>query len=92
MPSWPMGFSLPFPGLLQEFRQVGNHLQGHDDFVEVVQVIRGQERLSVDVRRVGFLPVRKERIRLLAVITFFLVHVAVHLRRFASGGFATSQE
>ncbi len=47
---------LPFLGQIQNFRHVGNHFEQHDDFVEVIQIVRRQQRLFVDVAAPDLFP------------------------------------
>ncbi len=39
----PVGLGPPRPGVVQEVRHVGDHLQRHDDLVEIVEVVGGEK-------------------------------------------------
>lgn len=45
-----IGFRPPRGQLLEQFRRIRGHLQEHDGLVEMVQVVRGEQRLLVDIR------------------------------------------
>ncbi len=40
---------LPFQEFLGAFRHVRNHLQQHDGFVEMIQIIGGEAGMGIDV-------------------------------------------
>ena len=57
-----IGYGPPILDFVPQVQEIGHHFQGHDDFVEVIEVIGRQQGLLVDIgavqTRLDFLQVR----------------------------------
>jgi len=44
-----VGQRMPLQEILRAFRNIGNHFEKHDGFIEVIQIVRGKPGPGIDI-------------------------------------------